>query len=338
MNQNVKSKLNEFFRRDFWILLLDILAVNLSYLVAIYLRFFVAGEMNAKAIIYPELFWKITPFYTIAAIIVFFLYKLYGGMWKYAAINDVNRIIFANLVTVALQVIISIIVLAVVPHNDRQVVRMPFTYYFLGAIFQFILTFIIRFSHKFIHQERESIAKKRLKNVPAMVIGSDDLGMKVVRHLEDSTMFRAVSIIGDDAGRMLDGIPVIPLDKIKEEIQKKDIKAIFIADKNLNKEEREIIQHAAEGLEINDFTGYMSNLHGFLPLTNLLDVVEVPITVQIGDEIQSFQSSEECLSELRGEYDVVKVQATRIILKKHEQDDSWMKVYQDQTGQDISYF
>ena len=238
----------------------------------------------------------------------------------------------------ALQIGISIAVLAVIPQNGRHVGRMPLTYYILGAVLQFILTFLIRFSHKFIHQEKESIARKKIKRVPAIVLGSDDLGMKVVRHLESSTMFRAVSVVGEDAGRLLDGIPVISMDKIKDEISEKGIKAIFIADKKLNKEERDSIQSAAEGIEINDFTGYMSNLSGFLPLTNLVEVMEVPINVQIGNETFTFSSSEECLSNLPGEYDVVRVQAAKIILKKHEQDDSWMKVYQDQTGQDVSYF
>lgn len=332
------TRLKSFLKSDLLIVLLDILAVNVSYLLAIYMRFFVAGELNIKAIIYPSLFWRIAPFYTIAAIITFALYRLYGGMWKYAAINDVNRIILANLTTIVLQVGISLIVLAVIPQSGRHVSRMPLTYYILGGIFQFILVFLIRFSHKFVYQERERIAKKKQGNVPSLVIGTDDLGMKVVRHLENSTMFRAIAIAGEDAGRMLDGIPVTALDNIKETIREKGIKAVFIADKKLSREERDRIQEAAEGLEINDFTGYMSNLSGFLPLTNLLDVMEAPITVQVGEETRTFASAEECLSALAGEYDVVRIQASRVVLKQKEQDDSWMKVYQEQTGRDVSYF
>ena len=217
----LSSRFSSFVRRDLFIVLLDIIAVNMSYLLSIYIRFYVEGEMNIKAIVYPERFWTIAPFYTVAAIITFALFRLYGGMWQYAAINDVNRIIFANLTTVVLQVGISILVLAVIPQSGRHVNRMPLTYYILGAILQFLLVFFIRFSYKFIRQERERITKRKTNSIPAMVIGSDDLGMKVVRHLENSTMFRAVSIAGEDAGRLLDGIPVIPLDKISEEIQNK---------------------------------------------------------------------------------------------------------------------
>ena len=338
MEQSNKKKLVELNRSDFFILLLDVIAVNLSYLMALYLRFFVAGEMNVKGIIYPELFWNIAPFYTIAAILVFMFCRLYGGMWKYAGINDVNRIITGNVIAAVLQVAISIIVLAFVPQQERHVSRMPLSYYILGALFQFGLVFLIRFSYKFIRQERENIAKKKTKNIPTLVIGSGDLGMKVVRHIGSSTEFRAVSIIGKDDGRMMDGIPVVPMDKIEEEIRRKEIKAVFVADKTLTPEEREKIRQAADGLELNDFTGYMSNLSGFLPLTNLLEVMETPITIQIGSETRSFSSAEECLSMLPDEYDVIRIQATKVVLKKRQQDDSWMKVYQEQTGQDVSYF
>lgn len=335
---NAGNRFPHFQRRDLLIILLDILAVNLSYLSAIYLRFFVAGEMDLRGIVYPARFWMITPFYTVAAIIMFYLFRLYGGKWQYAAINDVNRIILANLVTIVLQVGISLLVLAILPQDGRHVSRMPLSYYILGAIFQFILIFLIRFSYKFIHQEKEKLAKNKASTVPALVIGSDELGMKVVRHLESSTMFRTVAIAGEDAGQMLDGIPVVSLEKIEEIIQVKDVKAIFIADKKLSREERDNIRNAAQGLEINDFTGYMSNLSGFLPLTNLLEVMEAPITVETDGEVQSFTSAEECLSALAGEYDVVKVQASRVVLKKREQDDSWMKVYQEQNGRDVSFF
>lgn len=338
MKQSNKKRLVELNRSDFFILLLDIIAVNLSYLMALYLRFFVAGEMNIKGIVYPKLFWNIAPFYTIVAILVFMLCRLYGGMWKYAGINDVNRIITGNVIAAALQAVISIIVLALIPQQGRHVSRMPWSYYILGALFQFIMVFLIRFSYKFIQQERENIAKKKAKNIPTLVVGSGDLGMKVVRHIGNSTEFRAVSIIGKDDGRMMDGILVMPMGKIEEEIKRKEIKAIFVADKTLTSEEREIIRKASDGLELNDFTGYMSNLSGFLPLTNLLEVTEAPITIQIGSETHSYSSAEECLSMLPDEYDVIRIQATKVVLKKRQQDDSWMKVYQEQTGQDVSYF
>ena len=41
---------------------------------------------------------------------------------------------------------------------------------------------------------------------------------------------------------------------------------------------------------------------------------------------------------LPGEYDITHLQASKLYLKKREEDKSWMKVYEEQTGHEVSYF
>ena len=104
------NRVFKFLKTKGFILLLDIIAVNLAYIVALLLRFFVHGEFKVS-VSYLDYFWKIAPFYTVAAIVVFFIFRLYGGLTQYAGLNDLNRIIKAHIVTTILHVIISIIVL-----------------------------------------------------------------------------------------------------------------------------------------------------------------------------------------------------------------------------------
>ena len=330
------NRVFKFLKTKGFILLLDIIAVNLAYIVALLLRFFVHGEFKVS-VSYLDYFWKIAPFYTVAAIAVFFLFRLYGGLTQYAGLNDLNRIMKAHVVTTILHVIISIIVLALIP-KEHNIYRMPFSYYVIGGVLQFIYVTLIRFSRKIFMIEKAKIDSKRASNVPALIIGSGDLGQKVLHHLDNNTFYNPVAVAGKDSGWMMDGVPVISMDEIENQIKEKEIKAVFIADKDLSKEQRDHIKQVSEGLEIDDFTGYMSNQSGFLPLTNLLDVMDMPIVVDVDGKEQSFSSAEECLSTLPGEYDVVKVQATKLILKKREEDTSWMKVYQEQTGREVSYF
>ena len=337
MEQTKKeNRIFRFIKTKGVILLLDIIAVNLAYIMALLLRLFVHGECKVS-VSYLDYFWKITPFYTVAAIVVFFLFRLYGGLTQYAGLNDLNRIIKAHIVTTILHVVISIIVLAIIP-KDKNIYRMPFSYYVIGAVLQFIYVTLIRFSRRIFMIEKAKIDRKRISNVPAMIIGSGDLGQKVLHHLESNTLYNTVAIAGKDSGWMMDGVPVISMEEIEEQIKEKDIQAVFIADKDLSREERDHIKQVSEGLEIDDFTGYMSNQTGFLPLTNLLDVMDMPIVVDIDGKEQQFSSAEECLSTLPGEYDVIKVQATKMVLKKREEDTSWMKAYQEQTGHEVSYF
>ncbi len=332
-----KNRILTFLKTKGFILLLDIIAVSLAYLLALHIRFFVNGHFVGRQGVYLELFWRIAPFYTIAAIPVFFIFRLYGGLQQYAGLNDLNRIIKANVVTFILQIAISIIVLAVRP-LEPDIHRMPFSYYVIGAVLQFIYMALIRFSKKIFMVEKAKIDSKKANKVPALIIGSGDLGQKVLHHLESNTLYRPVAIAGKDSGWMMDGVPVVPMEEIEEQIKDKEIEAVFIADKDLSKEQRDHIRQIAEGLEMDDFTGYMSNQVGFLPLTNLLEVIDMPVVVEVEGNKQKFDSAEECLSTLPGEYDVIKVHATKLVLKKREEDTSWMKVYQEQTGREVSYF
>ena len=122
-----KNRILTFLKTKGFILLLDIIAVNLAYLIALHIRFFVNGHFVGRQGIYLELFWRIAPFYTIAAIPVFFCFRLYGGLQQYAGLNDLNRIIKANVVTLILQIVISIVVLALRPLEQNSH-RMPFSY------------------------------------------------------------------------------------------------------------------------------------------------------------------------------------------------------------------
>ena len=262
MANTFSQRLKDFIKNDLWIVILDILAVNLSYLLALYIRFFVNGEFRVSVGYYVDYFWRIAPVYTVLAIAAFALFRLYGGMWRYAGLNDMNRIITANVVTVVLQVAASMAVLAVLP--NAQANRMPFSYYVIGAVIQFIFVVLIRFSHKILLAEKTKIANRKIETVPVLVVGSNELGRKVVHHLEDNTVFRAVAIVGKDSGRMMDGIPVISMEAIEKTVTEKGIKAVFIAEKELTKEQRDQIRHAAKEMEINDFTGYMSNQTGFI--------------------------------------------------------------------------
>ena len=322
------EKLKQFLTRDLWVVILDIIAVNASYYLALMLRFYVGSKVIDGMGIYYDMFARIAPLYTIAAIAVFFLFRLYGGMWTYAGLNDMNRILGASVTTCVAQVVLSLIAAG----------RMPISYYAIGAFVQFLLVAISRFSYRFILMEKTKISKRGEQTIPALVIGSGELGRKAIHHLEDNTPYRAVVIAGKDSGRNMDGIPVVALSEIPVQLEAKGIKAVFIADKELAKDEREVVTKSAEGLELQDFTGQLSNMSGFVPLSALMEIIKTPLTVDVdGTEIE-YANGLECLNSLDGEYEVLSVDAKRISIRKTKANDSWIKAYKDQTGQEISFF
>ena len=327
------GKIKKFLKYNAWLIVLDIVAFNAAYYLALCIRFYVHSQFSSGIGVYLDYYYKFTLYYTVIGLIVFALFRLYDGIWNYAGLNDMNRIIAANAVTALLQILGTRLFIG----------RMPTSYYLIGAFLQLFITGLTRFSRRFIYMEKQQIVKRKAKTIPAMVIGDSALGRKVVHHLEDNTVYRAVVIGGRNAGMLMDGIPVVTLDSIEKEIQTRGIKAIFIADKELTKEERQKIYQIVSnlkdgGLVLDDFTGYLSNQTGFLPLTNLLEVMEMPITVEVDGQAKQFASAEECLATLPGEYDVLKVKASRLVLKPREQDTSWMETYQEQTGEEVSFF
>ena len=79
--------------RDLWVVLLDMVAVNLSYYLALLVRFFVDGEMRTVAVDrYMPAFLSFAPFYAAFCLLAFIGWRLYGGIWRYAGINDMNCI------------------------------------------------------------------------------------------------------------------------------------------------------------------------------------------------------------------------------------------------------
>ena len=120
--------------KDLWIVLLDIIAVNVAYFLALLIRFYVNFEFRPTVTYYLTDFWHFAPFYTLLALVTFAAFKLYGGMWRYAGINDMNRIIGANLATCVIQIV----------GTALFVRRMPITYYVIGAVLQLLFVILIR--------------------------------------------------------------------------------------------------------------------------------------------------------------------------------------------------
>lgn len=320
------KKLRNFLQNDLWILFLDIIAVNISYYMALLIRFFVAFRFSPFADKYMPYFYRFAPWYTVLAIFVFACFRLYGGMWRYAGLNDMNRIICANLVTAVIHVVGTLLFVA----------RMPISYYIIGAFLQFLAIIVIRFSYRFVEVEKSRLERRKGEQVPALVVGSGEYGQKIVHYLYENTPFRVVLIAGDDSGRFMDGVPIIPMENIQKQIDSKKIQAIFIADENLTKEQRKALD--STGVEVRDYTGYLNNLSGVLPLSSLLDVTEGPVTIVIKGRERVYASAREARNSLVDRYDVKSVQSPRIEIKKSYTDESWIREYEEETGEDVSFF
>ena len=321
------KKILNAFAKDLWILLLDIIAVNAAYFLALILRFYVNFQFRPTVSYYLTDWLHFTPFYTVACIIVFALFRLYGGMWRYAGINDMNRIIGANLVTAALHVAGTLLFVR----------RMPITYYVIGALLQFFLVVLIRFGYRMLLVEKKKL--KKTERVPALVVGSGDLGRKVVRHLEDGGAYAPVAVAGSGAGRSMDGIPVVSLSEIAGTIRDKGVQAVFIADVDLSGEQRRNIETAAGKREIIDFTGALSNMTGAVPVTGLLETITGPVTICTDGQTRQYETGAAAIADLHTRYLVTGIKGDRLTIDLVKDDGmAYLRQHQAETGEELSFF
>lgn len=310
--------------RDLWVVLLDIVAVNASYYLALLIRFYVNFTLRPVAVNeYLPAWITFTPWYTIVALLIFMLFRLYGGMWRYAGINDMNRIIGASLTTTVVHILGTIIF----------VCRMPITYYVIGGLLQFAMVVSIRFAYRVLLTEKKRI--NRGERVPCVVVGTGELGRRVIKHLENGGVYKTVAVIGPEEGRMLDGIPVVSLDRINTVIEKAQV--LFIADPLLTAEKRKTVRQIAGDKTVQDYTGYQNNMAGRIPLATLLSVSSGAVTVVNGNERRVYTSPDAALNEIPDRMDIERIMNPEIVLKKPEESNwnAWAEAYSSTTGQDV---
>ena len=331
------KKIWDSIAKDLWIVLLDVIAVNAAYFLALLVRFYVNFEFRAVAKdYYLPAFLRFAPIYTILCFIVFVCFKLYGGMWRYAGINDMNRIIGANVVTTVFQIVGTTFIF-----TPEKYGHMPITYYVIGAILQFLFISLIRFGYRILLVEKKKVNNRKTLTVPSMVIGAGETARKAIHHLED-TPFRAAVVIDEkSAGKTLDGVPI----KAGFAENLSTVRAVFIADPFLPAKKRKEIKEACEaaGIELQDYTGYLSNLGGRIPVSGLLELVKDKVTLVIDGKETAFSSGEEALKSLKDRYDIHSISNAKVELIKPSSTayvgyDAWAQQHKEQTGEDVSFF
>jgi len=245
-------------KRDWLTILLDILAVNGSYYLALLLRFYMQNKVLYTVPEYPQWFLQFAPIYTVFCLLVFWRLRLYSGMWQYAGINDMNRIAGSSVIT---SVFMFIGTLIMFPR------RFPYSYYVIGAVLQFLFVASIRFGNRLWRVERNKFKNWKKIGRHALVVGAGEAALRVIRDLEASDGIQPVCVLdskGRMTGRNLDGVPVFGgIDMLELAIPRFDIKNVFIADPLLQAEMKNKIERICQenNIELKDY-GFSIYLSG----------------------------------------------------------------------------
>lgn len=291
-------------KNGLWLVVMDVIAVNAAFVLALLLRYYVHSELKAAAWTFVNNYVRFAPIYTLACLVVFYICGLYDGIWRYAGFNDFKRVLLANVIAAALNVLGMAALFG----------GMPKTYYIVGGLLQLLLTAMIRFSWRFMEIKKRQDTRDKAWTIPAMVVGSGDCARQFVHDLEERSPFQVVAMVGEGGGRTMDGIPIVSREVIPAQIQYHDIRAIFIADDSLTDADRAQIRQAAGGVEVRDYIEYLGDAALGVPLAALLKVIDGPVMVAADGVERQYAGVGECLAALGGGREVTRVSGARIEL------------------------
>ncbi|MGZ9005957.1 MAG: polysaccharide biosynthesis protein [Burkholderiales bacterium] len=183
--------------RVFLVFLHDVVAAGAAWFIAHWLRFNM----------------EITPFYTDhmlrtlvwvvpAQTFVFWAFGLYRGIWRYASLQDLKRL----LVAIAIAAFITPFLLFVVGLSGP----VPRTVLLLDPILLLLIMSGSRLSYR-VYKEHDVYGALRYQGKPVLVLGAGDTALTLLRELERSPAWRVVGFLDDDpgkVGRLVNGVKV----------------------------------------------------------------------------------------------------------------------------------
>lgn len=289
----------------------DAVAVTMAYFLALLVRFDFA--ISRIPVVYLHGWAAFAPFYAVICILVFRLARLYRSIWRFASFTELVRVMQATLFTTVIHIIgVTISINTIVKGTDYTLNRMPFSYYILGAFFQFVLILGIRFSYRFVLLLRASRDGKAASNI--MIIGAGSAGQMILRDIRRTSAMnehsgmdeRAVCFIDDNKNkwdRDVDGVPVAGgRESIVDSVYKYKVDKIYIALPSIAaKERKKIIDICREtDCEIKNLPGMYQLALGDVSVSSLkkVDVEDLlgrePVKMN-SKEVRSFLSGKTVL-------------------------------------------
>lgn len=189
------------YRRIF-ILLCDLIVIIISNAMALLIRYdFVPGKVDMR---FVESVWSYFPINLVITLIIFYIFRLYHSIWRYAGIVEMQNVLAATMISAITQMV------------GLRVLHLPVprSYYFSYAGFLFLLTLGNRFAYRSVRYFRNrTVNAKDAKRV--MLIGGGnaaDAIIKEIRVSEHISNTEVKCIIDDDPakqGTYIQGIKVV---------------------------------------------------------------------------------------------------------------------------------
>ncbi len=219
----------------FWRRVVLIVYDILSVILASYMSLLIRYEFQPSEI--PDYFYlpvmEALPLTVAVTLAMFWLFRLYDSLWAFAGETELQNLVFANVSAAVLNV-------GVLHLNRHDIQAVPKSYYFLYMFLMISLTFVSRFSYRFLRGVKHKNAN-RSNATNVMVIGAGEAGNIIVREILNShysTM--SLKCLIDDSqdkwGKYIQGVKVVGgREQIPEAVEQYDIDEIIVAIPSLSR-------------------------------------------------------------------------------------------------------
>ena len=282
-----------WMKRAILLLFLDIVSILVSYLAALLLRFdFIFSNIPREYL--EGYFWSM-PYWTVITVVVFYGFRLYHSIWRFAGLDEAKRIIWSYIVLIFLYT-------AGIFAMD---LRMPRSYFFIGYVFSILLTTALRFAYRLIRSVTKNMENDGSTAVErVMIIGGGQAGQVLIRELQTSSHLHSkVCCVIDDnpnkKGRLLEGVPIVGNRyDIEEKVKEYGITRIIYAIPATTGANRKAILNICKntGCKMQTVPGVYQLLNEEVSVTKLRDV---EITDLLG-RAQVKVNNSEILKSLKG--------------------------------------
>ena len=267
------SKTCKWIIRAIIIALLDIIVIAVSFSVAFLLRF----EFDFNTIIsqYSRAFFIVVPFVAILAVVLFFCFRLYHSIWRFASVYELERLIIAWIC-----IGIAGVVYVYFDHKADGIRNIPISVWIMGILFGFAGTTALRFGYRFLRFLSNSTIRAGKNRTNVMVIGAGACGKEVIHEYTMSQHLNAkVCCAIDDnpikKGRVLDGVPIVGnRNDIPKMVGKYEIDEIVFAIPDARGVDKKDILDicSATGCKVRVIPGIYQMIEGSVKVSSLRDV------------------------------------------------------------------
>lgn len=282
-----------WMKRAILLLFLDIVSILVSYLAALLLRFdFIFSNIPREYL--EGYFWSM-PYWTVITVVVFYGFRLYHSIWRFAGLDEAKRIIWSYIALIFLYT-------AGIFAMD---LRMPRSYFFIGYVFSILMTTALRFAYRLIRSVTKNMENDGSTAVErVMIIGGGQAGQVLIRELQTSSHLHSkVCCVIDDnpnkKGRLLEGVPIVGNRyDIEEKVKEYGITRIIYAIPATTGANRKAILNICKntGCKMQTVPGVYQLLNEEVSVTKLRDV---EITDLLG-RAQVKVNNSEILKSLKG--------------------------------------